>query len=179
MKYSPCKKSAPGTRISRLCMYIIGISAFLACTKHPIPGPGPAKVNDAPTANVDATRGRNTSLNDLGFGKTRVTAIEYSPVYFALNGTTPLPSSRETLEAMVEEMPEYTVCTVTGHTCPLGESAYNDGLGYRRANAVVDYLRAAGVRTGFEVVSYGEDRLASHNPARYRLNRRVVVECSK
>jgi outer membrane protein OmpA-like peptidoglycan-associated protein len=80
---------------------------------------------------------------------------------------------------MVEEMPKYKSCRIEGYTCPLGESGYNIALSHRRAESVVSYLRAAGIHTGFQVIAYGEERLATSDPDQYALNRRVVVECEK
>ena len=185
MKSSACTKSAWGTLKSRLCMYGIGIALLAACAKHPAPQPpGPVPEKDYgsdETALADGSRGRGHTLEDFDkpIRKSRVTAIEYSPVYFALNSDDPLPDSRETLETMAEEMPKYQSCRIEGHTCPLGESGYNMALSHRRAESVVSYLRAAGVRTGFQVIAYGEEKPITEDPAQYALNRRVIVECDK
>lgn len=162
-----------------LCWGILLAGFALSCTKHPKPGPAPEKDYGSDTALADVGRGRDHSLDDMGFGRSRVTAVEFSPIYFALNGSDPLPESLETLRTLVDEAPKYKACRIEGHTCPLGDIAYNEALGYARAQAVLGYLRKAGVRTGFQVTSYGEERLVAFDPAEYRLNRRVIVECDK
>lgn len=69
---------------------------------------------------------------------------------------------------------------VYGHTDLVGTSAYNRGLGQRRANAVVNYLVSQGISRGRleAVVSFGETQpvIATSNPE--RRNRRTVTEVS-
>jgi len=67
--------------------------------------------------------------------------------------------------------------SVTGHTDKVGNSAYNMGLGLRRANRVVAYLVAGGVaRSRLDaMVSYGEEQPVMDVETRERLNRRVLT----
>jgi outer membrane protein OmpA-like peptidoglycan-associated protein len=67
---------------------------------------------------------------------------------------------------------------VYGHTDLVGSTAYNKGLGMRRARAVVAYLGSRGVsRSRLEaVVSYGETRPVIDTQNRERRNRRTVTE---
>ena len=115
----------------------------------------------------------------MGFAKARVAGVEFAPVYFALNSAIPGHDQAETLHTLVDEAPKFKACRIEGHACPLGETDYNSALGYHRAQAVLTYLRTAGVKTGFQVISYGEERPVTEDPGEFHLNRRVTVECSK
>jgi outer membrane protein OmpA-like peptidoglycan-associated protein len=168
-----CTKSATGITKPRLLMYAVGIACLLACSKKPAPTPpGPAPEKDygsVETQLADGSRGRD--LSAMGFKK----GITFAPVYFDLNSIT--PKSRETLHTLIDQAPKYKACVIEGHTCPLGETVYNEALAYHRAQAVLTYLRTAGVRTGFQVISYGEERPVAFTPDAYHLNRRVLVAC--
>jgi peptidoglycan-associated lipoprotein len=65
---------------------------------------------------------------------------------------------------------------IEGHTDERGSSEYNLALGQRRAQAVVDALRAYGVATGrIEAVSFGEERpsAAGSDETAWAQNRRA------
>jgi outer membrane protein OmpA-like peptidoglycan-associated protein len=69
--------------------------------------------------------------------------------------------------------------TIKGHTCTVGDDAYNMGLGQRRADSVKSYLVNAGIDAGrIDTVSFGETQPAVPNDtaANRKLNRRVVME---
>ncbi len=67
--------------------------------------------------------------------------------------------------------------TITGHTCSIGTDAYNIGLSNRRANAVADYFKAAGIDAELVVEGKGEaDPTYPNDTAENRKkNRRVDV----
>jgi len=67
---------------------------------------------------------------------------------------------------------------VYGHTDLVGSDAYNQRLGLRRANAVVDYLVGQGIgRDRLEAVaSFGKTQPLIQTPDRERRNRRTVTE---
>lgn len=69
---------------------------------------------------------------------------------------------------------------VYGHTDLVGTAAYNQRLGQRRADAVVNYLVSRGVdRARLEaVVSFGQTRPLIDTPDPERRNRRTVTEVS-
>jgi outer membrane protein OmpA-like peptidoglycan-associated protein len=69
---------------------------------------------------------------------------------------------------------------VYGHTDLVGSTAYNKGLGLRRAQAVVAYLVSHGIsRSRLEaVVSFGETQPLIVTQGRERRNRRTVTEVS-
>lgn len=74
--------------------------------------------------------------------------------------------------------PDVTI-RIDGHTDSIGTEEYNQGLSERRANAVADYLEAAGVaRDRMTVAGFGESQpVASNDTAEGRaLNRRVDID---
>lgn len=160
---------------SRTSLYSILAAAFLlSCSKKPKPvtpsqPPGPALEKDNGTELADV--GRGLDLSAMGFTKA------YAPVYFDLNSATPRKDQTATLHFLADDLPKRKACRVEGHACPIGDIAYNEALSYQRAQAVVDYLRAAGVRTGFQVTGYGEERVVAFAWPEYWRNRRVEIAC--
>ncbi|MFP4207142.1 MAG: Ig-like domain-containing protein [Wenzhouxiangella sp.] len=67
---------------------------------------------------------------------------------FGLDSAALQPAARETLAELVDAIREGRLIgriQVVGHTCDLGPASYNQDLSERRAQAVVDYLRSAGI----------------------------------
>lgn len=66
---------------------------------------------------------------------------------------------------------------VTGHTDKVGNQAYNEALGMRRAQRVVAYLVSLGVSSTQlqAMVSFGEDKPVVDSENRERRNRRVTT----
>jgi peptidoglycan-associated lipoprotein len=85
------------------------------------------------------------------------------PVHFEFDKSELREADRPVLDRFATVVKEYypgALVTVEGFTDPAGSAAYNQRLGQRRADAVKEYLAAAG---GFETaqvksVSYGESR---------------------
>lgn len=138
------------------------------------PAPGPEKVN---VQKDDVAQGRGWTLEDMGFS--RVIAVEFVPIQFALGSARIPADQKELLANIAEDAKSKLRCTVAGHACPLGGIAYNEALSRRRAEAVVMSLRMRGVETGIQVLAHGEDSLVTTDPAEYWQNRRVVVECEQ
>ncbi|MEO6538045.1 MAG: OmpA family protein [Ferruginibacter sp.] len=99
-------------------------------------------------------------------------------VYFATNQSDINSNSKLALDKMVKifaEFPETNIL-IEGHTDDVGRDAYNLTLSEKRANAVGNYLKAAGVAASrFTIKWYGEtapkvDNSTAENRA---LNRRV------
>jgi peptidoglycan-associated lipoprotein len=69
---------------------------------------------------------------------------------------------------------------VYGHTDLVGSDAYNQNLGLRRAQAVVDFLTTQGIsRSRLEaMVSFGKRQPLIVTEGRERRNRRTVTEVS-
>ena len=64
---------------------------------------------------------------------------------------------------------------VTGYTDTIGSDAYNKGLAEKRAQAVADVLKKAGVETEIKIVPFGETNECKEK----YLNRRAVIEIAK
>ena len=64
--------------------------------------------------------------------------------------------------------------TVTGYTCPLGSTTFNQWLSLERAKSVARFLRDRGY-TVVQVKGDGPQNLVTRNPRQYRLNRRVEI----
>ena len=79
----------------------------------------------------------------------------------------------------IRQFPEIRF-SVYGHTDLVGSAAYNEALGQRRANAVVNYLVSQGVNRARlkALVSFGETRPVIETQDRERRNRRTVTEVS-
>jgi outer membrane protein OmpA-like peptidoglycan-associated protein len=92
------------------------------------------------------------------------------------------PEGRQVLDNQIlTELQKYPGdrLVVKGHTCSVGEEAYNMGLGQRRADSVKKYLVNAGIAADrIDTTSLGETDPAVPNDtaANRKLNRRVVME---
>ena len=59
----------------------------------------------------------------------------------------------------LDSHPEVQLILLEGHCDPLGSEAYNIGLGERRAQSVLNYLRSIGLNESkMSIVSYGEEK---------------------
>lgn len=103
-------------------------------------------------------------------------------VNFAFNSAVLDAGAMDTLReqaAWIRQFPEVRF-RVYGHTDAVGSSQYNNNLGMRRAQAVVNFLASQGIgRDRLEaVVSFGEDQPLIVTQGRERRNRRTVTEVS-
>jgi peptidoglycan-associated lipoprotein len=103
-------------------------------------------------------------------------------VNFDFNQSNITPEAAAVLDKQanfIRQFPEVRF-TVFGHTDLVGGNAYNQRLGLRRANAVVDYLVSKGVsRSRLKaVVSYGKTRPIIQTDQPEERNRRTVTEVS-
>lgn len=111
---------------------------------------------------------------------TRSFVFDSRTLDFELNQSSLLPGADETLSAVVtflESFPQVSVL-ITGHTCSLGTSEYNQQLSERRAEQVADYLEGRGIENERLVVAARGDSepLSSNLTEMGRpLNRRVEV----
>ena len=105
-------------------------------------------------------------------------AVLLNNVLFGFDKSTLTDQGKAEITKLVAEMnahPNDTVI-VEGHTCSVGEAAYNMGLGQRRANSVGAYMTESGVASNrTSAQSFGEDRPAVSNDTSEsrKLNRRV------
>ncbi|MDD2732617.1 MAG: OmpA family protein [Desulfuromonadaceae bacterium] len=80
-------------------------------------------------------------------------------------------NERERLTGLMKELPTNGTFGLTGYTCSIGTTAYNEKLSLRRANQVADILKANGVNVG-TVKGKGTCCPVSQDK---RLNRRVEI----
>lgn len=101
-------------------------------------------------------------------------------VFFGFDRIDLTPEARATLDRQAQWLKQYPSVRVTveGHADERGTREYNLALGERRANAVKNYLVAAGVPANrINTISYGKERPAvlGSNEAAWAQNRRGVT----
>ena len=104
-----------------------------------------------------------------------------SNVLFDFDKSVVKPEAKATVDAAVKELVDYPKETlvIEGHTCNIGEEAYNQGLGQRRADAVKAVMVQSGIDAArITTVSFGETQPAVPNdtPDNRKLNRRAVFK---
>lgn len=102
-----------------------------------------------------------------------------STITFAFNSATLTPEARQVLARQadwIRQFPELRF-SVYGHTDLVGSNSYNQRLGKRRAQAVVDFFASQGIsRSRLEaLVSYGETRPVVSTEKPEEANRRTVT----
>lgn len=135
-----------------------------APAEAPAPVAGPV-ADPAPAPQPDATR----------------TAIVLNNVLFDFDKSTLKPEGKAEIDKLVAEMTKFPKDTVVvvGHTDSVGTDAYNMALGQRRADAVVAYMKAAGIdaaRVGSKTMGESAPAVANDSAANRALNRRAVFE---
>ncbi|MBI3444274.1 MAG: peptidoglycan-associated lipoprotein Pal [Magnetospirillum sp.] len=101
-------------------------------------------------------------------------------VFFDFDKSSLRADAKATLDkqaAWLKAYPNYAM-TVEGHADERGTREYNLALGEKRANAVAEYLKAAGVAAArVKTVSYGKERPVAlgSNEAAWSQNRRGVT----
>ncbi|HYE00948.1 MAG TPA: peptidoglycan-associated lipoprotein Pal [Alphaproteobacteria bacterium] len=101
-------------------------------------------------------------------------------VFFGTDKSDIAAEARATLDKQAAWLQQYPSVTavIEGHADERGTREYNLALGERRANAVKNYLQAAGVNPArLSTVSYGKERPAvlGSNEAAWQQNRRGVT----
>jgi outer membrane protein OmpA-like peptidoglycan-associated protein len=100
-------------------------------------------------------------------------------IYFEGQSDSVSPGSRPLLDELartLQRLPAHKRVRVEGHTDDAGNPEHNIDLSYRRAKAVVEYLKARGVPAArLEYTGYGGQRPLADNrtPEGRALNRRV------
>lgn len=105
----------------------------------------------------------------------------FNNVLFDFDKSNIRPDAEPVLTSVVDSMNKFPKDTmvIEGHTCNVGEEAYNMGLGQRRADSVKKWLVEHGVADGrVTTTSLGETQpaVANDTPANRKLNRRVVFK---
>lgn len=126
---------------------------------------------------------------DAATGKSKGAAIDdplsgrdlgLQTIYFAFDSDALTPVAKEKLNSNAEWIkanPDAKII-LEGHCDERGTNEYNLGLGQRRAESALEYLRALGVpTTNIDTVSFGEERpaVAESNEAAWAKNRRVEL----
>jgi len=99
-------------------------------------------------------------------------------IYFSHNSATLAPSSAIVINDAAASIGKGATATfVIGHTDTSGSDAYNKQLADRRANAVIDALRKAGVKARISKVVAGErdPKVKTKDGVRMGVNRRVEI----
>ena len=141
---------------------------------------------------IDAGTFGNATLNniqvmngELTYGQIlaqRFAAEVPTQINFAFDSTVLTPEAQAILRqqaSWIAQFPEVKF-RVYGHTDLVGSTAYNQGLGLRRAQAAVRFLVSQGIdRSRLEALaSFGETRPVVQTPDRELRNRRTVTEVS-
>jgi peptidoglycan-associated lipoprotein len=90
-----------------------------------------------------------------------ITNVTLPTVYFAYDRSVIGSSERQKLDQVAKYLKENKIfgLIVEGHCDKKGSAEYNRALGERRAIAVSDYLKNAGISENrIKTISYGEDR---------------------
>ncbi len=108
-------------------------------------------------------------------------ALPRFTIHFPLDSSIPLPADQSILDQALHyllEHPERPI-DIEGHADQQGSTAYNQKLGYWRAQALRDYLVNAGInpRRFNSIVSYGESKPLCRETSEdcLRQNRRAIV----
>lgn len=129
---------------------------------------------------MDEMEERLDNLEQLVEELDRVEVTMDSDVLFAFDSSTIRENAKPTLANVVRALarnPEKTI-SVTGHTCDIGATDYNQGLSERRANSVKQYLVDAGIDADrVSTQGYGESQplVPNETDAARQLNRRVEL----
>jgi outer membrane protein OmpA-like peptidoglycan-associated protein len=107
-------------------------------------------------------------------------ALTFDDVHFDRDAYALRVEERETLRTAAAALKAHPslVVNIEGHTCNLGATAYNLGLGLRRATAVKDYLVNEGIAADrLHMISLGEAHAKYDNSGEQtrHLNRRVAL----
>jgi peptidoglycan-associated lipoprotein len=146
-----------------------------ACAKDPPPPPEPTgptaeeleaqRIADSIAAAEAEARAaaeaaaREAAAREAAIREARATLAER--VHFDLDMAEIRPDAERTLRAKLDILrasPNVTL-RIEGHCDERGSNEYNDALGNRRAQAVVDFFTGFGMDASrFAIVSFGEDR---------------------
>jgi outer membrane protein OmpA-like peptidoglycan-associated protein len=151
-----------------LCWAIPALGVFIACSKKPLPTPGPAPVILA----MDAGK-ESTMLNpDEPF--IELEAPEWT-IFFDFDSYHLAEAHKAAALAKYMQETGRRVF-LSGHASEEGTTEYNLALGAQRAVSVRRYLEAYGIpddRIAWQ--SFGEESPVTSDPEKIHLNRRVEI----
>lgn len=159
----------------KLGLSIASIVLLAACSKNP----GVASDYDEGTSSRGL--GQFTHFAGQEPGESYTTQAPHNQRYlFSYDDATFAPKYMASLNAQSNYLRSHPGARVllAGHTDERGSREYNIALGERRANAVADLMRRAGVaHHQLRVISYGKERPANfgHDEGSHMQNRRVEL----
>jgi peptidoglycan-associated lipoprotein len=162
----------------KLGLVAASIVLLASCSKNP----GSADASNYNEGDMSAHGlGQFTRFAGQEPGESYTTQAPHNQRYlFSYDDSNFAPKYRPSLNAQSEYLRSHPGARVllAGHTDERGSREYNIALGERRANAVADLMKMAGVsRDQLRVVSYGRERPANfgHDEASHLQNRRVEL----
>jgi len=99
------------------------------------------------------------------------TLVRLDPIQFDFNSAKLSRHERERLNGLLTELPRASTFDLTGYTCTVGSSDYNEELSIRRANHVAGIFKANGLNVG---TVEGKGKCCPISIEK-RLNRRVEI----
>ena len=108
-------------------------------------------------------------------------AIVLNNVLFDFDKSTLKPEGKAEIDKLVAEMNKFggDSVVIIGHTDWIGTDAYNMALGQRRADAVANYMKAAGIdasRIGAKSMGESQPAVPNDSAANRALNRRAEFQ---
>ena len=100
-----------------------------------------------------------------------VTQVRLVPIQFDFDSSKLSLPEREKLNGLLADLPRSSAFDVTGFTCTIGRSDYNEELSIRRANHIAGIMKSNGLNVA-NVVGKGSCCPVSTDK---RLNRRVEI----
>jgi len=117
----------------------------------------------------------NVDIDSSNVGSDSGNIQGLSTVFFALDSSQLSLKTKQQLKnnkQWFDNNPKVKRIEIEGHCDSLGSESYNIGLGQRRAEQVMNYLKSIGVKADLmSVISYGEEKPISQTNT--SLNRRV------
>jgi peptidoglycan-associated lipoprotein len=162
----------------KLGLMLSSVVLVAACSKHPGMADASGYSNEGTTAHG---LGEFTRFPGQEPGESYTTQAPHSQRYlFSYDNSVLAHKYLPSLHAQASYLRAHPGARVllAGHTDERGSREYNIALGERRANAVADVLRMAGVnQSQMRIVSYGKERPANfgHDAASHLQNRRTEL----
>jgi OOP family OmpA-OmpF porin len=100
-----------------------------------------------------------------------VKQVRLVPIQFDFDSAKLSRPEREKLNGLLANLPRSSTFDVTGFTCTIGRSDYNEGLSIRRANHVAEFFKVNGLNVG---TVEGKGKCCPVSIEK-RLNRRVEI----
>jgi outer membrane protein OmpA-like peptidoglycan-associated protein len=166
--------------VNGTALFVIDSRGHLAGVQYRLPGRSPWSGPPAPAGSSTPCSTVEPPGNPIAEALQNTGEVTLYGIHFDFDEATLRPESEPVLRQLLEALQAgpTTAVTVEGHTDAMGAEEYNHDLSQRRAQAVVDWLVAAGLdRSRLTPVGRGEAvPLADNATADGRaLNRRVEV----